>query len=275
MKKKCVYAFITVLSAISLYGYGSVYYEFFLTNHIDNLNIDRMPAPANFGNYYIFQSLDDVSSIIIGDLSTGDGSVNVITDSDNDGKINVVYEYSFETKIISRPAKPSTDLYTELTDMKRKIIEGKVFEDRLTMSMSSLVTLKAAMKDPRNIYPMENGYRVKVYDSDNQNLVRSEFYFAKKSDRYDLIFLTHYFNVMNKRVIPPITVSVACKNTKDPVVAKYVEDLFVMVKKEIEAWQKAEKEKAELEKKEKEKEEKQRKEMLKEEYEKRKEAGKK
>ncbi len=68
-----------------------------------------------------------------------------------------------------------------------------------------------------------------LYDEEKTTTPMSEFFFKLKGDRNDLVFKTNYYKLYNTIIRPPISFSVYCKNSKDPVVAKYVKELSSMV----------------------------------------------
>jgi hypothetical protein len=116
-----------------------------------------------------------------------------------------------------------------LADIKRDIISGKVFRENYSYKMKSLDTLKYKLKEGTDIYPFDYGYSVKFYDPDEPTTIMSEFYFAKRGGRYDLMFKTDYYKLYNMKIQPPLPYSVYCKNSRDPIVAETVEELLKLL----------------------------------------------
>ena len=199
----------------------------------EKLTVNRlkfMPVPDDFRNYFIFQSIGDSSTLIIGDFTGTEKVVSLIRDDNKDNKPDEVIEYFPEPRKITRPLKPSTSFYKSFEDMKKQIINGEIFRMNYSYKMNSLGLLVKKLEAGRDIYRHEHGYSVKVYDPDAGTTIMSEYFFGKKDGRYDLIFSTKYYKLYKTKISPAVDYSVYCRNSNDPIVAETVERLLSIVR---------------------------------------------
>jgi len=206
----------------------------FYIEPISREKLTMFPIPADYRNYFFLQSIDDNTSIIIGDFTGAEKLVAHILDEGSDNTIDQVFDYYPEknkTKVLKR--SNSMFFKNDIAELKRDIIDGKIFRENYSYKMKSLETLNFKLDQGTDIYPYGDGYSIKFYDPDASTTIMSEFFFAKKLGRYDLIFKTNYYKLFRSNIQPPVNFSVYCKNSKDPIVAKIVEDLLTKVKEKI------------------------------------------
>jgi len=123
----------------------------------------------------------------------------------------------------------SKSIKSDIAELKKDIIEGLIFEKSYSYKMGSLTALKQKLADGRDIFFTNSGTRVVIYDLEKASTVMNDFFFKIEGERYDLMFKTNYYKLYKISISPPILFSVYCKNSKDPVVAKYVKELLTMV----------------------------------------------
>lgn len=226
--KRLLPIFIILLSVFLLYPTYHFNTEL-IYDPITKTKMRLMPITTDFRNYFILQSIDDVTNVIIGDFVGSEKIICVITDKNNDGKDDTFLQYYPDRKKFTRPAKPSTDLYENFKKSKKEIINGEIFRNSYSYKMGDLLYLKKRISEGVDIFKSGHGYSIKIYDPDNVSTIMNEFYFARKGDRYDLQFKTNYYKIFNTKIAPPIKYSVYCKNSKDPTVKETVEELISLI----------------------------------------------
>ena len=186
------------------------------------------PETPDFRNYFFLQSIDDNTTIIIGDFTGTAKMIVQIIDDNSDNTIDRVIEYYPETGKYKTFKKTSSSHFfnSNIADLKRKIIDGSIFRENYSYQMNSLDTLRSKIDSGTDIFPSNYGYTVRYFDPDLASTQMSEFFFGKNSGRYDLIFKTNYYKIFNLKITPPAPYSVYCKNSKDPIVIETVESLL-------------------------------------------------
>ena len=191
-----------------------------------------LPLPADFRNYFFLQSVDNDTYVLIGDFTGSERFFSLMMDQGSDNTIDHVTEY-YPDSLKFRLKTESSSQYAGpgIEKLKREIITGEIFHRNYTYKMRSLDTLQYKLKEGTDIFQHEHGYTVKFYDPDEPTTIMSEFFFGKKLGRYDLIFKTNYYKIYKMKIIPPVPFSVYCKDSKDPIIAEYVESLLKLVVK--------------------------------------------
>ncbi len=193
---------------------------------VNQKTIEYLPVTRDFRNYFILQSIDDVTNIIIGDFVGADILITVITDTDSDGKSDKYYEWYPQVKKKKIQLKPTTTLFEGDGKTKEMIISGEIFKKNYSYKMSSLDSLKYMLKKGSDIVKYEHGYAVRIFDPEKPSERMSEFFFGRKNGRYDLQFKTNYYKLYNNVIKPPIPFSIYCINSKDETVKETVEELI-------------------------------------------------
>ncbi len=188
-----------------------------------------MPVTKDFRNYFVLQSIEDQTNILIGDFVGAEKKIILAMDNNADNTLDRVMEYYPDSNKRKNPGKPNTDLYSNMKQMKRDIISGTVFEENYSYNMRSLESLIDKLKEGSDRQKTQHGYTVRLFDPDKPSTIMSEFFFGRKDGRYDLIFRTNYYKLYHTTIRPPILYSVYCKNSTDPVVKETVEKLIKMV----------------------------------------------
>lgn len=223
---------IIILSVSLSQGTVNPKADLFVTKPINKQTIHFLPVTSDWRNYYVLQSINDETNIIIGDFLRSEINLTLIMDKGSDGTVDKVIEYFPKSDKIEEPLKPSSKLFTEFTQMKKDIIEGSIFKNNFTYKMNSLSDLKKHIQLGRNIYKYEFGYTVKIYDPDKPTSIMSEFSFQKNLDgRCDLVFTTYYYYSFKTVISPEVIYSVYCKNSKDPYVLEVIESLYKLIGK--------------------------------------------
>ncbi len=201
----------------------------FFNEFLSQPKLKLLPLPRDYRNYFFLQSIDDETHVIVGDFTGAEKLISQIVDLKSDNEIDRVVEYMPDSNKYKISKASSSKFVMSLADIKRDIISGKVFRENYSYKMKSLDTLKYKLKEGTDIYPFDYGYSVKFYDPDEPTTIMSEFYFAKRGGRYDLMFKTDYYKLYKMKIQPPLPYSVYCKNSRDPIVAETVEELLKLL----------------------------------------------
>jgi hypothetical protein len=193
--------------------------------------IKMLPVPADFRNYFVFQSIGNTgSSVLIGDFSGAEKAISLSTDSNFDNKQEKVVEfypdYPDSQNIRDTILKPSSHFFSGFETMRDSIISGSVFAENYSYNMFSMKKLAAQIKSRRDIYEWKFGYNVKLYDPDAPSSIMGEYYFSRNNGSYTLIFATYYYKLYKTKIVPPLYYSVYCRDTRDPKVKEVVDDLY-------------------------------------------------
>jgi hypothetical protein len=194
---------------------------------LNPMTVDRlqfMPVTRDFRNYFILQSINDTTNIIIGDFVGAEKKIVLIIDENSDNTIDAVHEWYPDTKKRISPRKPTTTLFTDLESMKRDIIS-----ENYAYKMRSLASLEEKLEQGSDRFKYRHGFTVKLYDPDRPNTIMSDYFFGRKGGRYDLIFKTEYYRLYHTIIRPRVYYSVYCSNSKDPIVKETVEKLVKYV----------------------------------------------
>jgi hypothetical protein len=207
--------------------FGGIYFD--ETQLMTPETMKLIKSPDDYRNCFFLQSIDDTTMVLIGDFSSTVRMVTLIIDEGSDNTIDYVFEYFPDTGSMKKREKPTTPLFnTDLAQFKRDIIEGSVYEKKYSYEMKTISVLRSKLEKLTDVFKHHDGYNVIVYDPDKTSTPMHEFFFRYKNDRYDLMFKTNFYKLYNTTVVPPINHSVFCRNSKDPVVAKYVKELLDM-----------------------------------------------
>lgn len=205
--------------------------HYILTTDLNRSSLKYMPVTDDNRNYFMLQSIDNTTKIIIGDFSSSDKTITMIVDEGSDGTLDQVIEYYPERNKFREPTRPSTRFFTDLDALKKQIINGTIYESTYTYKMYSLDDLKKIIKRGEDVVKKGRGWSALLYDQDDFSTIMGSFFFGKKYDRYNLVFSTRYYKIKNFKVIPPVYFSVYCKNSDDPLIRETVESLLKMIVK--------------------------------------------
>jgi hypothetical protein len=199
-------------------------------------NLKFLPVPDDCRNYYVLQAFENETNILIGDFGGAEKIICLVMDKGCDGTIDGIVEYYPEINKYVKLKVPTTKLFTNLTQMKKDIIEGNVFRDPrradknlYTHVMASMPLLLEKMNEGMYVTKRgANGRYVRCLDPDLKKTTMADFFFGKDQNAYSLQFRTVYYKSGLSKIEPAIQYSVFCKDTRDPVVAEYVERLLKM-----------------------------------------------
>ncbi|MGL4370379.1 MAG: hypothetical protein ACRCUT_12030, partial [Spirochaetota bacterium] len=188
-----------------------------------------LPVPSDFRNYFILQSINDETSIIIGDFSGADKVISMTTDANQDGTPDKTTEFFPDAKKMTSPSKSSSQFFSDFSSCREDIINGKIFNQNYSYKMMSLNMLEARIREGKDLYKWGLGWNAKVFDPDNPSTIMGEFFFSRKEGRYTLIFATYYYKLYKTKITPPLYYSVYCNESKDPKIAAVVDNLYKML----------------------------------------------
>jgi hypothetical protein len=191
--------------------------------------VNLLPVTTDFRNYFVLQSLENSTTVLIGDFSGAEKVISLSTDMNQDGSLDKVEEYYPDTKKPSSPSKPSTPFFSTFEQIKNDIINGAIFDANYSYKMLSINTLKQRIKGGKDVLSWRYGYNVKVYDPDNPSTMMGEFYFSRKDGLYTLIFATYYYKLYKTKIVPPLYYSVYCRDSKDPRIKAVVDELYELM----------------------------------------------
>ncbi len=199
-----------------------------MTEMMNSKKLRLLPVSKDFRNYFILQSVDNQTNIIVGDFVGSEKKIILIEDHNSDNSIDRVYEYYPDrpenNNIISLP-KSTSDLVYDIESMKKDIISGEIFSKNYTYTMRSMSDLVKKINKNEDIYKHQHGYTVKIYDPDNRSTIMGDFFFGRKDGRYYLQFTTNYYKLFHNKIRPLVPQSVYCVNSKDSAVKDAVERL--------------------------------------------------
>lgn len=197
---------------------------------IDNDRLKLFPVPEDGRNYFFLQSIDDVTQIVIGDFMQGEKRIVLINLGSDYNTIKSVVEYQPRTKKLLRKKDSESKFFTtDVAKLKRDIISGAIFKNNSTDDMKSYDLLEPVFRenDAGRVFPDVYGFSVKLSEIDQENRYSAMFTFGNAAQGYYLQFKTmYYIKTSTTEMKPVLKYSVYCKNTRDPVVKEYVENLF-------------------------------------------------
>ncbi len=231
--KKTIRIFLLILIVTLFFSPGMIISANKLIDEsklITDSTLRFVTPPEDFRAYFMLQSIDDVTVILVGNFIDPEKVITLIIDEGSDNTVDSVIEYFPDTKKFRRTKKiNSRFIKSDIAEMKKDIIEGTVFEKNYSYQMNSLNALKKKLGEGKDIYFTDAGTRVVINDPETAATAMADFFFKIKEDRYDLKFKTIYYKLYNTKIQPPLSFSVYCRNSKDPVVAKYVKELLPLV----------------------------------------------
>ena len=200
------------------------------TKLLNESSLKFIKPPDDFRAYFMLQSIEDTTVILVGNFVDPEKVLILIVDEGSDNTVDNVVEYYPETKKYQRMKNITSNFIKhDIAELKKDIIEGLVFKKYYSYQMSSLPELKNQLNRGKDIFFTDAGTRVVINDPEKKSTVMSDFFFKIREDRFDLKFKTEYYKLYYTTIKPPISFSVYCRDSKDPVVAKYVKELLPLV----------------------------------------------
>jgi hypothetical protein len=232
-QKKSIMIFLfLIISCFFIYLNTNIFADKLIdeTKLITDNTLKFLTPPSDFRAYFMLQSIDDTTVILVGNFVDPEKVITLIIDEGSDNSVDSVIEYFPESKKFRRMKKLNSKfIKSDIAELKKDIIDGTVFEKNYSYQMSSLNAVKKQLNKGKDIFFTDAGTRVIINDPEKTATAMSDFFFKIKEDRYDLKFKTLYYKLYNTIIQPPISFSVYCRNSKDPVVAKYVKELLPLV----------------------------------------------
>lgn len=221
--------FLTAVCLLTIFTliFGSASGE--ITEPITKTVHINMHVPRDFRNYFILQSINDQTTIIIGDFVGSDKLISLIRDTDGDMKEDRVYEWYPDLNKYRVIRRVSTSLFEGFEETSKQIISGKIFRENYAYKMNSINFLIDRLKQGTDMFKTQNGYSVKIYDEDEESKIKGEYFFQRKNGKYDLQFKTYYYKLYGRKIVPSYTYSVYCSNSTNPVVKDTVERLIKII----------------------------------------------
>lgn len=189
----------------------------------------NLPIPESNENYAFLQSFLETTNIIIGNFAEGEKVITWIQDANADGKVEQVIYYYPELGKFKEAPNPQ-ELYSEekFKDLKIAILNGK--QGEINPNREGIPPLKNLIEknsDKIEVQKNKNGYVVRIPDVDDVTRTRITFMYSNNRVKgYDLVFEVEYHNVRETLVAPVIKHCVYCKNSVDPVIKEYAQDLL-------------------------------------------------
>ena len=216
----------------------SQHYDDLQEKPINNDRLKLFPNPVEGKNYFFLQSINDKTQIVIGDFTQVDKKIILINlDSDYTTIKSVVEYLPVKKELRVRKESESKFFTTDIVKLKRDIITGAIFKGNNAEDMRSYPQLETVFKlnDTSRIYPEVYGFSVKFTEPESSKL-SAMYTFGNSVKGYYMQFKTAYYreNPVTER-IPVLKYSVYSKNTHDPVIQEYVEELF-KIRKPSSSW---------------------------------------
>jgi hypothetical protein len=200
---------------------------------VSTLNSGRVklfPVPEDNRDYFFLQSIENNTTIVIGDFSGLEKMVVMIIDKGGDNTIDEVVDYYPVYKRIKNGKKSDSRFFKEdIAQLKRDIINGSVYNDKYADPMNSVDKLELILKkgDSKSLQKNVYGYEAKLFEIDETNKFAALYSFGKNSDGYYLQFRTDYIRKNSRVAEPPLLkYSVYCRDSSDAVVKETVENLM-------------------------------------------------
>jgi len=216
----------------------SQHYDDLQEKQINNDRLKLFPNPVEGKNYFFLQSINDKTQIVIGDFTQADKKIILINLNDDYTTIKSVVEYlPLKKELRVRNESESKFFTTDIVKLKRDIITGVIFKGNNAEDMRSYPQLETVFKmnDTSRIFPEVYGFSVKFTEPESSRL-SAMYTFGKSVKGYYMQFKTAYYRVNQATErIPVLKYSVYSKNTHDPVIQEYVEELF-KIRKPSSSW---------------------------------------
>lgn len=190
-----------------------------------------LPVPMTNNNYSIFQSIGNISNIILGRFESVPQKITLIQDTNADGKVDVAVHWLIANKKIQKEKAPEKFCSAEkFREYKKSIVRG----NSSVIKVDTLNLFDHLIKDKTNIHREKNGFRVVLNDIENRKRERIIYYFSDNGiNGYDLVLEIKYFKINRSDVNPLISHYVYCKGSKDTYVKDLVNNLLLKTNKAL------------------------------------------
>lgn len=176
----------------------------------------NLPIPSSNTDYAFYQSIRNISNIVIGKFKSGERVITLIQDKNSDGKVDIVVHLFIDLNRINRESNPSKYCSAEkFAKYKEDIINGRIEE--ITPNPEGISYMKSLLNYPSNIKKARHGFRISRTDIDEPTQERVSYFFSfKEISGADIVFDIKYYYRGTARISPAINYGVYCKESKDP-----------------------------------------------------------
>jgi hypothetical protein len=193
-----------------------------------------MPIPDSGQDYAIYQSIGQVSNIILGEFKKGENRLTLISDINSDGKIDLLTYYYLDTSKYRNMPNPSQVIDDKkFQKMKEDIVNGVISDIAPNPEGVPYIkkVVKARAESMVKIQKHDMGYIIHVADQDDPNQNKMSFSFSENGiNGVDMAFDVYYYNVRETMVMPVIRYSVYVSKSTDKYAKEVVVDLSKFMK---------------------------------------------
>jgi hypothetical protein len=205
---------------------GSYHSEVVISRNV----LKDLPIPATNEDYTILQSIDDITTIVLGIFTSGHRRIVWIQDSNNDGQVDRSSTWYVDKKRFFNLRRPSR-IYTneKFKKMKEDIISGR--QGDVFPNIEAESYMLELSKKPENVRRWKKGYEVYMVDYDDPSRIRVSYSFSDNDNRgVDMVMVVNYRNMGRMRVSPVISKGVYCRNSTDTFIIKKTKELIKKIK---------------------------------------------
>ena len=199
-----------------------------------------MPIPAGTIDYALYQSINRISNVVLGNFKIGDRVITLIQDINADGNVDIVAHWYIDLNRMDKEGAPSVFCSAEnFKKLKEIIVNGK--NDSISLggrtykispNTFGIAELERLLKRSSNVTKYKQGLRVKRVDPDEQSLemIVYSFSYNIQDNSADLAFDVRYYDRGQSRVSPIINFGVYCSRSEDPFAIETVKKLREIAK---------------------------------------------
>jgi hypothetical protein len=190
-------------------------------------NIKKLPIPITNEDYAFYQSIGNVSNIVIGKFKAGHRMIILVSDRNADGAVDYACKWFVDQDRMEILPNPSS-IYSnaQFEQMKDDIVNGKT-SALVSPNPEGKKYMEMLRKTSSNVARMKNGFRISGMDPDASNVERVNYFFSDNNTLgVDLAFEVKYTNMGLSRIKPLISIFVYCKGSYDPYAIKAVKALI-------------------------------------------------
>ncbi|MBN1500598.1 MAG: hypothetical protein JW982_10595 [Spirochaetes bacterium] len=194
------------------------------TDAIRYQKLRAMPVPSSNENYAIYQSIDKVTSIVLGKFQSSEDEIHLIQDTNSDGKVDNTYIYDVRKRQVKK-------LKLEISDEEFKKLKDGIFFGNLPEigpNKEGIDYVKSLVKSNSELVKVtkyKRGFQILEFDPDEITQYRIKFIYSTDIEGANLAFEVLFHNIGQSRVQPIIPISVFAQNSKDKYVQAVVDEL--------------------------------------------------
>ncbi|MDA3899427.1 MAG: hypothetical protein PF637_02790 [Spirochaetes bacterium] len=194
----------------------------------------KLPVPASYEDYAVLQSIGQATNVILGHFTEGTRRITLITDSDNDGKVDSIFHYFTDEKnyhVITNPE----ELYTPDSFKKLKLTIIKGSQKDISPNKEGSDFFKSLIEHNSEMITVsrhKRGYQINLLDPDDPGLVRASLSCSNNGvNGTDMAIIVNYRHHGKSLVKPVIPYGVYCKNSNDPLLQETVKEMLTFIQK--------------------------------------------